>query len=905
MLGQDGKRRDSRSARGERDRDPALLDDRFHFSASTVTQATRRYIPHWFTERAPVRGMPALPAPPSRGPKATRLVEQFVLSRHTSACVAINQRLEILYFFGPTHDYLVQPTGEVRMDLLSWARSGLYPKLRSALNEAIERRERVTIEDMRIERDGGSHPVECTIEPILPLTGAEGLFLVAFRDRPEVSTGPLALPAEPRDPAVRQLEGELKEARQELQNTIEQLDSANEEHRASHEELLSLNEELQSSNEELESSKEELQSLNEEMVTINHQLEEKNGELRATNADLNNLFATTEIPMIFLSRDLSIRRFTPAATTVMRLVRSDVGRSIEHIKGRFHDEQLLTDCASVLEKLSPSTAEVVSEEGRWYVRRIIPYRAEDDRIDGVSISFTDITHQKEAAAEIEEARKYSRAIVETIDTPLLVLSADFAVLSANRAFFETFRVSSAETVNRKVFDLGNRQWDIPALRDLLLKVLPEAKEIRAYEVTHSFEAIGPRIMRLNARLMHRAERPTLILLAIEDITARANAERLAEEHAAALAEEHHRKDEFLAMLGHELRNPLSALLHGISLLDKVSEDRAKGIREMMLRQTTRIVSMLDQLLDIARVISGKFKLSKTRIDAAEAVRVAVETVKPLVEAQKHTLNVSSPPEKSVFVMGDAIRLAQVVENLLTNAVKYTNPGGQIGVALEADEEKVQIIVRDNGMGIAPEFLPHVFEVFTQSPRALDRAKGGLGLGLPLVQRLVEMHGGEVKASSPGLGQGSEFAVTLPRLAERRSRERSDRPSQMRKFRPHRILVVDDEEDTARGLADLLGAEGHETLAVNDGPAALDVLHTFDPDVLLVDLGLPTMDGYEVARKIREEDSHRRLVIAVTGYPSDADRLKQAGFNGHLMKPPNLQTLSTWLADWDRGGRAPS
>ena len=304
----------------------------------------------------------------------------------------------------------------------------------------------------------------------------------------------------------------------------------------------------------------------------------------------------------------------------MRLVPSDVGRSLEHVKGRFHDDRLLTDVAMVLENLSPVTTEVATDDGRSYVRRVLPYRTEEDRIDGVHISFLEVTAQKAAAAEIEESRVYAEAIVQTVGRPLVVLDANLRVASANESFFETFQVSRDETLNQSLYDFGNRQWDIPALRDLLEKLLPEAQEIKDFGVDHTFDRIGLRIMRLNARLMRRSGRPTLILLAIEDVTERSKAEAMVKHHAAALAEEHRRKDEFLAMLGHELRNPLSALMTGLEVLGRVSAERAEEVRAMMVRQTQRIAAMLDQLLDISRVISGKVALSKQRMDVTESIR---------------------------------------------------------------------------------------------------------------------------------------------------------------------------------------------------------------------------------------------------------------------------------------------
>ena len=394
------------------------------------------------------------------------------------------------------------------------------------------------------------------------------------------------------------------------------------------------------------------------------------------------------------------------------------------------------------------------------------------------------------------------------------------------------------------------------------------------------------------------------VLVVVDINTLKRSEQAVRESEAELSTADRHKDEFLATLGHELRNPLSALMLGLERMGAVPDDRARSeeLRGMMVRQATRMGSLLDELLDLARVTSGKIELSMHCIDLADVVRGAAETVMPLVESQKHKLTLSLPPDKSALVLGDGVRLTQVVENLLTNAAKYTNAGGQIALTLTLDKDQARIFVRDTGAGISAEFLPHVFEVFTQAPQTLDRSKGGLGLGLPLVKRLVEMHQGQVTASSPGPGQGSEFTVTLPRLLSKRSKERIDSqrvPSGPGKILPRRILVVDDEEDTAAIFAELLEEEGHQTLAVGNGPAALAAIRTFAPEVVLVDLGLPVMDGYEIAKRIREEHGDKKiLLIAVTGYQKDAARLKQAGFDQHLIKPPDMLKLSAFIAGWD-------
>jgi two-component system CheB/CheR fusion protein len=319
---------------------------------------------------------------------------------------------------------------------------------------------------------------------------------------------------------------------------------------------------------------------------------------------------------------------------------------------------------------------------------------------------------------------------------------------------------------------------------------------------------------------------------------------------------------------------------------------------MMTRQAFRIGSMLDQLLDISQITTGKVPMARLPVAIEDAVQGAVEAV-TLVETRKQRLSVSMPPEGNVMVLGDLMRLTQVVENLVSNAAKYTEEGGTIEVLVEADEVDVRLRVRDDGIGMDPEFIPHVFELFVQEPRSLMRSPDGLGLGMGLVKLAVEMHGGTVIASSPGRGQGSEFVVTLPRLPTPQQAKSSNGTSPgttPAALGPRRILVVDDEKDAAELLAELLARHGHESRVALDGPSAVEAARTFQPDVVLLDLGLPRMDGYEVAQRLREQQGETKpLLIALTGYQRDGDRIRQAGFDRHMIKPPDMRQLFGWLA----------
>ncbi len=839
---------------------------------------------------------PAAAAPVgNRSIDRDRRVEQFVLRERAPACVVVDSDLEIRHFYGPTMQYLAPPTGESRQDLLAWIRSGFYIPLRSALKQAVEGGQPVTTEG-QINRDGMSQRVRCTVEP-LPEAIAKGLYLVTFRDLGDPA--PQNLDAqEPQEPLVRELEQELSDTRHELQVTIEQLESAAEQHHASNEEMQSLNEELQSSNEELEASKEELEALNEEMTTINRELEQKNAELRESNADLNALFVNTGIPTVFLDRHLRVRRFTAAATGLMHLVPSDIGRSIEHIKQRFVDGQTSDTAQEVLTTLEPDSSEIVTEHGSTYVRTIAPYRTEEDEVAGVCITFSDVTQQKRAAQASEAARIYAEAVIETVRTPVLVLDQHLRIVSANRAFRESFG-SGDSTLGRTLSDTRHMAWNVPALDEIVEAVLADGTDVNDFEIRSQ-----DRVVLTNIRPVDREDgSESVVVMSFEDVTHSREAQLQAERRAEELKEDARRKDQWIAMLGHELRNPVGAIGNAVALLKSeppVSERQSRAV-EVIGRQVTHMAGLLDDLLDAARIISGKLDIERRPVDVAEIGEWAADSIRGLVEEKEHEFSVALPPSGTVWVLGDPLRLTEVIVNLLTNAAKYTEPRGQLWFDVGADADTVTIRVRDTGVGIPGELQNEIFEIFTQGPRTFSRTDRGLGLGLPLVRTLVELHGGSVSVISEGAGRGSEFRVALPRL---RHSEHPLVPASLREVsaaqRQRRVLIVDDEPDVADTLGLLLQARGHEARWTTDGVAALEAAGELQPEIALLDLGLPGMDGYELARRLREAFPSVRL-IAITGYQRDADRLQEAGFDDHLIKPIDTGALLALIEETGPGG----
>ncbi len=376
---------------------------------------------------------------------------------------------------------------------------------------------------------------------------------------------------------------------------------------------------------------------------------------------------------------------------------------------------------------------------------------------------------------------------------------------------------------------------------------------------------------------------------------------LTEKQQAAdrLIEADRRKDQFLAMLAHELRNPLAPIRSAAEVLKQLESDappRVRWARQLIERQSRHLTSLLEDLLDISRITTGKVTLKTVELELNGLIARAIESAQSAIDARHHRLTVSVP-DKSLIVLGDPVRLAQVIGNLLDNATKYTPPGGAIDVVVAVDSDpaqdasrpgRVEIAIADNGVGISSADMPHVFELFNQATRALDRAQGGLGIGLSLVRSIVDMHGGSVDAYSAGQGKGTCVRTLLPLLRTESPRAAQVTADDMAPAQSLDIVVIDDNPDSAESLAMLLTLRGHRVRTAIDGPSGLASCQLQCPDVVLLDIGLPGMDGYEVARRIRNAVGHQQplKLVALTGYgqPEDVQRAQEAGFDHHLVKP---------------------
>jgi two-component system CheB/CheR fusion protein len=416
-------------------------------------------------------------------------------------------------------------------------------------------------------------------------------------------------------------------------------------------------------------------------------------------------------------------------------------------------------------------------------------------------------------------------------------------------------------------------------------------------------------VRSHGRLVYGPDgKPTMLTGVIVDIdeakqaSLRAEQDRRMHKEQLELAIERariadRRKDEFLAMLGHELRNPLAPITTALELMELKDVSALKKERDVIRRQVDHLSRLIDDLLDVSRITSGKVQLSRQVLQIATVLAKAIEMVSPLLEKRMQRL-VIDVPRDGLAVDADPTRLAQVFQNLLTNAAKYSDPGAHIALRARRDADRVVVDVADRGIGIAPDLLPRLFDLFIQGERALDRSQGGLGIGLAIARSLCELHGGTITAASSGSGAGSTFTVALPiavRAAPPAPGRAVDRP---RSAHAMRVLVVDDNVDAAQTLHDFLATLGHEPAIAHDGVAALQLAGSFKPEVAVLDIGLPVMDGYELARRLREQLGRDKLrLIAVTGYGQDSDRARarEAGFDHHLVKPIALDALMPLLA----------
>lgn len=499
-------------------------------------------------------------------------------------------------------------------------------------------------------------------------------------------------------------------------------------------------------------------------------------------------------------------------------------------------------------------------------------------------------------ADAKAQRRLYEALLSATPDFVYVFSLDHRVLFANEALIAMWGHSLQDTIGKTFLEIGYEPWHAEMHCREIDQVRETRKPIRGevpFEGTY-----GRRIYDYIFVPVFGTDGEVEAVAGItRDVTERKRMEDDLRDLAAHLSDADHRKDEFLATLAHELRNPLAPIRNGLQILKLMGSDpeTMEQSRAMMERQVDQMVRLVDDLMDVSRISRGKLELRRERVSLADVLAGAVETSRPLIEQMGHELSIT-PPTEPVVVDADLTRLAQVFMNLLNNAAKYSERGGRISLTATRDGSEVVVSVKDTGIGIAAEQLPRIFEMFSQIDHSLEKSQGGLGIGLTLVRRLVEMHGGAVEARSEGPGRGSEFVVRLPIVVE------ASPPQPAKKAEAPktslRVLIVDDNRDGADSLAMMLKVLGNETRTAYDGEDAVAAAAQFRPDVVLLDIGMPKLNGNEACRRIRELPWQRQpIIIAQTGWGQEGDRQRtqDAGFDHHLVKPVEISELLKLLA----------
>ena len=833
--------------------------------------------------------------------QAQRQADHVLLGRFAPPGVVVNERLDVVHFRGRTGDFLEQPPGQPQTNLLKMARGGLLADLQRALSEAKERGVAVRTDAVQIVRGDQNLTIAIEVIPLLADHEAgERYFLVIFHDPRGSAPRAPELPESDLAGEARRLREELAVTKQYLESMVEQHQIADDDFATVNEELIAANEELQSTNEELESAKEELQSANEELTTLNDELRSRNAELDRLANDLSNILAAVDVPVVIVDSQRKVRRFTPDTRSLVNLIPSDAGRPIDDIKFNVDVSDLDRRIADVMQSGTPREWEVRSSAGRWFRMHIRPYTAADHVLDGAIVSFVDIDTLKHTVEDAQAARDYARAIIESVQVPLLIVDHGCRVMSANPAF-EWMLGNRTVEVGNDLFALAGDAWDAEAVRRAVDEVQAGQTPPRPFEIRLRSPAEEERTFAVTARGVTWPGGKQAALLAFEDLTEQ---RRLEEERTArAVAEASNRtKDLFLATLSHELRTPLSAILMQAQVLRRAGTTvpRVEHASAVIERAVTLQKRLIDDLLDVSRIVTGKLRLDQHVVDLGEIVQGAVEEARPSAEMKAVTIE-TTIARGLTPVYADAARMQQVVSNLLTNAIKFTGRSGTVAVALERSDVEARITVRDTGMGVPREFVPHLFSRFSQADGSATRVHGGLGLGLAIVKHLVDLHGGTVGAESAGEGHGAAFWVTVP-LVE--TRAQAQPPSRATRAAADisglRVLVLEDDEGTRESLAEILAVAGASVRAVATVKEGMHALSEFAPDVVLSDLAMPGEDGFSFISRVRNlppERGGRTPAAALSALASTEDRQHalDAGFQMHLPKPVDIDVLFSAVA----------
>ncbi len=804
----------------------------------------------------------------------------------------VSERGEVVHVFQGASRFLKLKDGRPGLDVRAMVDGDLKMILTTGIARALKERGILTFEGVRVGEGEDATTRRVSLQRIHGRGAPSPHVLVSFENSAAASPVPppqtvVDLREASRD-RLNTVEAELTYTKESLQAATEQLESSNEELQAANEELLSSNEELQSTNEEL-------QSVNEELYSVNAEYQRKIADLTELTNDMENLFSVTDVGMIFLDRDLKIRKFTPPIAKLFNLLPHDAGRPIDTFANSIAHPELIDEIRRVVSTGALIERELRDGQGGAFFLRLLPYRAKGT-VDGVVLTLIDVGGLKAAENALFHERYLLNSLLDTVPDAIYFRDTRGRFIRANRAMAVRLGVSDASGVE------GKTAFEIPGYPRALAEHQKDDDVLRSGKAQEyrleRYEENGVERWDLVSRLPLKDASAQVVGLigVLRDVTTQKVAE-------ARIQEAVDRRDQFLAMLSHELRNPLGAMMTAIALLRAGKPETRARLLHVLERQSHQMARLLDDLLEASRVTQNKIELKKDTVDLVPVLRDAAESVSAFMSDRGLHFTVDLG-EASLPVLGDEARLLQIHANLLHNAAKYTPRGGHVALSARREGDDVVVRVGDDGVGIPNELLGQVFELFVQSRRTLDRSDGGLGVGLTLVRALVELHGGVVEARSDGAGKGAEFTVRFP-LGPEGTKSESATVSARRFQLPHgaSIAIIEDNVDSREMLCELLSLSGFDCHTAADGAAGLALVERLRPDVAIIDIGLPTIDGLELARRIRANAKHAKMVlIALTGYGQRADReaAVQAGFDEHLVKPIDSVALVQLLSR-ARGG----
>ncbi|MBD8530329.1 PAS domain S-box protein [Massilia sp. CFBP 13647] len=837
-------------------------------------------------------------------------LHQRALAQFAPPSAVIDGEGNIVHMSEEVGRYLRMGGGEPSRNLLALVLPELRLELRSGIYQATQNVASVECRPIELPDRKELGTVAMTVRPFRDEEAETDFLLVLFKHVEQTADQAAGLlPNGSQDVVLSQLEAELQRKRIQLQETIENAEVSTEELRASNEELQAINEELRSATEELETSKEELQSVNEELVTVNYELKVKVEETGKANDDLNNLIASTDIATIFVDSGLRIKRFTPRAAELFSIIGSDIGRSLLDLTHRLDYDQLAEDVNTSFDTLRLVEREVRSIDGRHYIVRMLPYRTNEDRIEGAVMTFFDITARREAEEKARASEARMRMVAESAaDYAIITMDEEGRVTSWNSGATHLFGWTLEEMEGHhttRLFVPEDVAAGMPAgelararddgrAEDERWHLRKDGSRFFCSGVTTPLRNGGfhgyVKIARDVTEREFNDEHPT---------TGRLERERAAREEAQNAAA---MKDEFLSVMSHELRHPLNMININVELLSRMPEIRKSApfmraatiIRNAVLSQA----KIIDDLMDMSRIRTGKLSLAMAPVALGPMLQGIVDVQRADPAAREIQIELVNQAE-GLYVQADLVRIEQVLMNLLSNAVKFTPGGGRIEVRLERDADLARVDVADTGQGIAPSFLPHVFDMYGQSVSVTTRSTGGLGIGLALVREIVTLHGGRVEAFSEGVGKGARFSFWLPLLHGGGALAAGGGGNAEDCMAGLRVLVVDDMEEMVSAFQSLLEMSGATVFGATSAEQGLAFLECEQVDLLISDISMPGMDGYAFIERIRANPKLAALpAIAVSGVRRDNDvaRTRGAGFSAHLGKPVSIDRLHAIVAE---------